>query len=329
MSRVIGVTVGTPLSPKMIREKLKPVTSVNGAEADENGNVTIDGASPEKIIFPNGLKTTYAIGNVKLENGIGTLVKPGGTLADFFNAFMEEMNPETEKPSVSITFSQAKAYEVGEWVTPAYSAVLNKGSYTYGPDTGVAVESWSVTDSAGNPAQTTDSGEFPQFQVTDGISYTIKATAKHTAGAVPVTNTGKPYEAGQIKAGSKEKTSGAVTGYRKTFYGTRTAKDTLDSDAIRGLKGKTTSALKNGSKFTIDVPVGALRVVFAYPATLRDVTGVKDDAMGMPIETGFTKSTMAVYGANGYRNADNETYKVYVMDFANPNDTANTYTVTI
>ena len=40
--KIIGVTVGTPLSPRAIKEKLNPVTSVNGTKADENGNVQIE-----------------------------------------------------------------------------------------------------------------------------------------------------------------------------------------------------------------------------------------------------------------------------------------------
>lgn len=42
MSRkIIGVTVGTPLSIQTIKEKINPVISINGVEADENGNVEI------------------------------------------------------------------------------------------------------------------------------------------------------------------------------------------------------------------------------------------------------------------------------------------------
>ena len=42
MSRkIVGVTVGTPLGISAIKEKLNPVTSVNGVEPDENGNVEI------------------------------------------------------------------------------------------------------------------------------------------------------------------------------------------------------------------------------------------------------------------------------------------------
>jgi hypothetical protein len=43
MSRkIIGVTVGTPLSIRAIKDKLNPVTQVNGATPDENGNVEIE-----------------------------------------------------------------------------------------------------------------------------------------------------------------------------------------------------------------------------------------------------------------------------------------------
>jgi hypothetical protein len=39
MSKIIGATVGTTISPDKIKEKLKPVKTVNGKAPDENGNV--------------------------------------------------------------------------------------------------------------------------------------------------------------------------------------------------------------------------------------------------------------------------------------------------
>lgn len=296
-----------------------------GSEEDFAKLLASDSTAASSIVFPDGLKTTYAIGKVKLENGMGTLVEPGGTLADFFNVFIDEKNPTTVQPSVSLSFPQADAYEVGEKITPSYSASLNPGSYTYGPATGVSATSWEVTDSNGNTADTA-SGSFPEIQVTDGMSYTITAKAEHTAGADPVTNTGNKYEAGKIPAGSKKKTSGAVTGYRNTFYGTLTEKGTLDSGKIRGLN-KSKKALADGDKFTVAIPVGAMCVVIAYPATLRDLTSVKDvNGMSAEIASSFTKSTVDVAGANGYTA---KSYKVYTLPFAEANDTANTFNVTI
>lgn len=45
MSKIIGITVGTPMSLRTIKDKLQPVTSVNGINADEHGNVEIDVSS--------------------------------------------------------------------------------------------------------------------------------------------------------------------------------------------------------------------------------------------------------------------------------------------
>ena len=289
--------------------------------------VSIDQVLPEQVYFPNGASTTYAIGKVTLTNGMGELIPAGGTLKDFFNKFVDEKNPSKTDPAVSLTFSQAKAYEVGTKVTPTYSASLSAGSYTYGPATGVTASSWSVTDTAGNTARTTASGSFPELTVTDGISYKITAKATHNAGTVPVTNTGNPYTAEQIAAGSKSATSGALTGYRNTFYGTLTTKSDPTSSIVRDLKTKSGKALANGNSFTFDIPVGALRVMIAYPATLRDVTSIKDvNGMNAEISSGFTKKTVDVHGANSHTAIS---YKVYIMDFANANDKANKFTVQI
>ena len=319
--------------------------SVNTADVVEEGNTlpvtsdavkrAIDGIDipkvetfdAEKVYFSDDLTTTTAIGNIELENGQATIPAKGKSLKQVWDSiFVKESNPATTDPSVSLTFSQAKAYEVGTMVTPSYSASLNPGSYTYGPDTGVTASAWSVTDTAGNTARTTASGSFPQLTVSDGISYKITAKATHNAGTIPLTNVGNPYSAGQIKAGTKETTSGAVTGYRNTFYGTVTNKNALTSGTIRGLT-KSGKALANGNTFTVTVPVGALRVVIAYPATLRDVTSIKDvNASSAEIKSGFKKSTLNVEGAENYTAIS---YKVYTLDFANANDTANKFTVQI
>lgn len=288
--------------------------------------VTIDQVTPDQVVFPDGAQTTYAIGKVKLINGCGELVPAGGTLEDFFNVFVDEKIPAVTQPSVQLTFAQAKSYEVGTVVNPAYSAKLSPGSYSYGPATGVTASAWEITDTEDNTASAA-SGSFPALTIADDTSYKITAKASYGDGTVPVTNLGKAYEAGQIKAGSKQSTSLAVTGYRNSFYGTMTEKGDITSDVIRGLSGVSGAALSNGSSFDIPVPVGAMRVVIAYPATLRDVSSVKDvNGMSAEISSGFVPQTVSVEGANGYQAID---YKVYVMDFANANDTANTFTVTI
>ena len=278
------------------------------------------------VYFSEDLTTTTAIGNITLTDGQATIAAAGKNLKEVFETiFVKEKNPETTYPSVSLAFSQAGSYEVGSSVTPSYTAVLEAGSYTYGPATGVSATAWRVTDTNGN-SKTFRNGTFPSFIVTDTIKYYITAEADYSEGEIPVTNLGNDYIDGQILAGTATKTSSAVTGYRKSFYGTLTSKDDLTNTKIRNLKSST-SALKNGSTVSVNVPVGAMRVVFAYPASLQDLSSVKDvNGLEAEIVSGFSKTTVNVAGADGY---DAIKYKVYYIDFANANDKNNYFTFKI
>lgn len=41
MSKIIGVTVGTTISPRTIKDRLNPVLSVNGEKPDDDGNIEV------------------------------------------------------------------------------------------------------------------------------------------------------------------------------------------------------------------------------------------------------------------------------------------------
>lgn len=283
----------------------------------------------ENVYFSSDLVITAPIGVQTIDSsGSKTLPTTGKNVKQVFDLLgAEEKNPSITQPSVAVSSSSMGAKEVGTNVTPQYSAVLNPGSYQYGPATGVTATTWSVSDSNDNSSQSA-SGSFAQFQVTDDTNYSISATAQYGDGAIPKTNLGNEYTSGQIKAGSKTGTKGSVTGYRNTFYGTTTSKDVpTDSAVVRGLSGKSNKALSNGASFNVTIPVGALRVIIAYPATLRDVNSILDvNGLNAEIKTGFAKTEVQVEGANGYNPI---AYKVFTMDYAKPNDTANTYKVTI
>lgn len=281
----------------------------------------------DDVIFDKDLTTTTAIGNIQLVNGQAVIPAKGKTLSEVWETiFVKELNPTIIQPSVSLTLSQISVCEVGTEITPTYKAVLNPGSYSYGPDTGITPLSWEISDNNGNES-TEPTGSFPVVYIDDDVAYAITAVANYGDGAIPLTNLGNEYADGQIKAGSKSYTTASVKGYRLSFYGTLTEKDELTSDVIRSLADISGKVLKDGSAFSMTIPVGALRVLIAYPATLRDLTSAKDvNGMNAEIVSGFTKQTVAVEGANGYTAID---YKVYVMDFAKANDTTNTFTVTI
>lgn len=282
------------------------------------------------VYFKDNLIITANIGVQTIDSsGSKTLDTAGKNIKQVFDLIMaEEKNPTTTQPSVTVTSSQVKAYEVGTKVTPQYTATLNPGSYSYGPATGITATGWTVSDSLSGSA-TTATGSMPEVTVADNTNYTITATATYGAGAVPVTNLGNPYEAGKIAAGSKTgTTSTKITGYRNTFYGTYNTKDgTVNSAYIRALPSKSNKALANGSTFSVQVPVGAMRIMLAYPATLRDVTSIKDrNGLNAESKSSFTLSTVSVEGANG---ATAIQYKVYTMDRAEANQTLNYFDVTI
>ena len=281
------------------------------------------------VYFDQDLIITANIGVQTVgSTGSKTLDTTGKNVKQVFDMIMAaEKNPTITQPSVSVTCSQMGNYEVGTQVTPQFSVSLNAGNYQYGPATGVAATTYAVTDTDDHESDQA-SGSFPQITVSDDENYSISATVAHTEGAVPKTNLGNDYAAGKIAAGSKSATKGTITGHRKSFYGTTTDKGAATtSDIIRGLAGKSSGALKNGSTITVPIPVGALRVLIAYPATLRDITSIKDvNGMNAEIKSGFALSRVQVEGANAYSAIE---YKVYTMDFAAANDTANTYSVTI
>lgn len=284
--------------------------------------------SAEDVYFASNLVITANIGVQTIDSsGSKTLDTAGKNLKQVLDMIVaEELNPSVTQPSVSVTLSNSGAKEVGTNFTPNYSCRLNAGNYQYGPATGVTATSWSISDTNSNSSDT-QNGSLTAFQVIEGTNYRVSVTVQHTAGAIPVTNLGNDYASGQIQAGSKSANSANVTGYRNTFYGTLTTKDSLpDSTVIRGLS-RSNRQLNNGSKFSINIPVGAIRVVIAYPATLRNLTSVTDvNGMGAEISSSFVLNTIQVAGENNYNPVD---YKVYILDYANANDTANTYNVTI
>lgn len=282
----------------------------------------------EDVYFASNLVITANIGVQTIDSsGSKTLDTAGKNLKQVLDMIVaEEKNPSVTQPSVSVTLSNSGVKEVGTNFTPNYNCRLNSGSYQYGPATGVTATSWSISDTNSNSSDT-QNGSLTAFQVIEDTNYRVSVTVQHTAGAIPVTNLGNEYASGQIKAGSKSANSATVTGYRNTFYGTLTTKDSLpDSTVIRGLS-RSNRQLNNGSKFSINIPVGAIRVVIAYPATLRNLTSVTDvNGMGAEISSSFVLNTIQVAGENNYNPVD---YKVYILDYANANDTVNTYNVTI
>lgn len=284
----------------------------------------------DQVLFTKDLVLTEQFGRyVPVDGKVTVPAENISVQAVVLDAFSQDKNPTITQPSVSVSSSTARAYEVGTSVTPAYNGSLNPGAYEYKPKpTGVVAQSWSATNNVTSEQIAEQSGTFAAYAVPDGANYRITLSCTYSDGEIPLTALDKEYPAGQIKGGTKSVVTSAITGYRNSFYGTTTDKEaTTDSAVIRGLAQKSNRAYTNDSTFSVTIPVGALRVIIAYPATLRDVTSIKDvNGLNADITTAFTQATVEVEGAASYLSIP---YKVYTLDFATPNDTKNTYNVTI
>lgn len=315
-------------------ENQHPISAITGlADKLEEIEEAIDSKpskiSAQDVMFENDLVFTEAFGRYKPSGGKVTIPAQDKSWYEILkDAYSEDKNPNTTQPSVGISSSTARAYEVGTKISPAFSGSFNAGAYTYNSNTGVTVQKWSASNNTTSETKTQQSGTFAQYTVADGANYKITISAEYSDGVVPDTALGAKYPAGQIKAGTKTATSGATTGYRNSFYGTLTNKETtLNSATIRALAQKSNKALANGNSFTVDVPVGAMAIVIAYPATLRTLTSIKDvNGMNAEILPAFSESSALVEGANNYSAIK---YRVFKQALPSANDTANKYTVTI
>lgn len=341
-------------------DTVTPETLAEGATAHNSAGEEITGTmknlsevDASKVIFDQEVTTGYAVGNIKLTNGKGILAEKGATLLQVMKNIWEKANaPKITQPSVTVNLVNAGSYEAGtQFSSLPFTATFNKGSYEFDDDNGVELDNTlgaaiSSVDGRGNTRNSTSSPQsasFPQITITENTNLVVTTAAFHTKGTIPHDSLGGEYAEGQITATSTTGYSSAITGYRNTFYGVLTSKDELTNSNIRTVCWKSTmkqsnANWSNGKTFTISIPkstdvTSIYRVLIAYPATLRDLTEVIDkNDSNANIVSGFTLVKDAngnLLKIGGYQNYSPIEYKVYVQDFANPYDAANTYTVKI
>ena len=94
MSKIIGVTVGTPMSPRAIKDKLNLITSINGIQADENGNVEIEANSS------GGAEIRYY---TNLANAIADLNEGGNSRTTHYaSAKVKVLIPDSGIPTIML-----------------------------------------------------------------------------------------------------------------------------------------------------------------------------------------------------------------------------------
>lgn len=296
---------------------------------DGTGFKAMDGNySADNVYFDKDLTYTANIGVLTVpSSGSGTIQASGKNVKEVLAGILaKEKNPSATVPAVTIgTQTNFGTFEIGTKKNLVYGATLSTGSYTYGPATGITAKTWEVTCTGVAGSKTTASGTFENV-VAEATPKTVTVKATYGAGAIPKTNLGNEYPAGQIKAGSASKTSSSLVGVRYMFWGPMAdASAELNSANIRALAHNKASGTGNLSTF--GAGAGAKKVVVAVPAGRRITKVIMPSALNADVTSLFVKqgTQVQVQGANAYAAA---AYDVYVYQPASI-DAGETYTVTI
>lgn len=281
----------------------------------------------DNVYFDDDITYTVAIGTLaKPSSGSDKFAAKGKNVEQVFASLMaQEQNPTTSNPAVS--FSAQGGFgtvEIGTKRNLTYTTALSAGSYTYGPATGITAQSWEVSCTGVADKKITATGTFENI-VAEATAKKITAKATYGDGAIPVTNLGNAYAAGQIKAGSASKTSDSLVGVRYMFWGPMTTDAAIDSAAVRALAHN--KATSTGALGTFGAGAGAKKVVVAIPSDRKIKQVLMPSALNADVTALFVKqsTTVPVDGANGYAAA---AYNIYVYQPASI-DAGETYAVTI
>ena len=320
MSRkIIGVTVGTPLSIKAIKDKLNPVTRVNGIGADENGDVDFVIETQESITV-NGVTGLGIADNATI---------PAGTSLDaLVKMLVQKPIPASyTKPTIAIANNNGQAsgnVEAGSSITPKLKATFTKNDA--GALTSISIKKGTTSVVTGTSSTLTYSGS---AIVIGDESITFTATATYGDAPVKTNNLGQESKENWFSGDTITSSNYTITGKRNAFYGTGAgAVPTVTSDFVRGLSG-TKLAPANNTTMTINVAVGQQYIAFAYPSSLRDVTSVTYvEANDGGMASSFTKTTIKVADARGGQNGQTS-YKVYTYAMDVPAAAPMTFTVKI
>lgn len=264
------------------------------------------------------------------------LIPQGTTLTEFIEKLvLTTFYPTYTEPSFSVTFrvngTTTTTYEVGTVVDMTFVGTLDRGSITGAISNGIWVPTLSQNPRsgpvdyfilAGTNTGTTNTHTILNYTVQLGTQ-SFQSSANYLQGPQPTDSKGNNYQT-PLPAGRTNVVTSSITGRRALFYGVNNPAS--DSSDIRELSNKTLNPT-NGTKFTINIPAGASNVVFAYPATLRNVSSVKYvEGLGAEVKDAFTMTTFDVEGANGFTAIP---YKVYKYTPVEPFGSTATYEVTI
>ena len=307
---LVRTDIGNPIISYILKE--------NGPTIAANWVALCGKVTTENVVLGYTLKT---MGNGKI-GGIAenTTFQPNTTLKTILNQmFVKIIQPKVTQPSISISANGAKSVEAGTQVNITVTPTFNPGSYTYGPATGVTLQTYTLqqnlkgsTTTIVDAASTAEPHTVQNITIEDGVTIQFNASCTHTAGAQPLDNSGAPATVQGIQAGTKSVSNQqAFSGFRKYFYGCKTTiTETVDSAYIRGLTGS--SGAYNNNSWNINVPEGTKEITIAVEdgKTLRNILYV--EGMNTDVLSTFTMTKVPVEGANGFTAKNYNVYRVEV-----------------
>ena len=287
---------------------------------DKNGNVVMSTSRTQEEITVNGV-TGLGIAD-------GATIPAGISFDEFVKMVVQKAIPATyTKPTLAIANNGGQAsgnVEAGTPIIPNLKATFTKNDA--GDLTGITIKQGSNEVANGTASPLTYAGE---AIVIGDESITFTASASYGDAPVKNNNLGQESKENWFAAGSVDSSAYTITGKRNLFYGTGVgAVPTVTSDMVRGLVN-TKLAPSQGYSWNINVAVGQQYIVFAYPASLRDVNNVTYvEANDSGMASSFAKSTIDVADARGGENGM-VSYKVYTYGMAVPAAAPMTFKVTI
>lgn len=304
----------------------------------DSGDIVITSDTQEMVFINSSNTPIYTKARTQEEikvNGVTGLgiannstIPAGKSLDEIVKMLVQKAIPATyTKPTVSIANNGGQAsgaVEAGTSITPKLRATFNKNDAGNLTKLEVLKGSESVGNGTSSPYDYTGN---PIVIGDETISFTSKAT--YGEGAIKNDNLGQQSPNGHITAGSVTSSAYSITGQRNLFYGTGVGSvPGLTSDVVRKLANKRLNPTQ-GLSFNISIATGQQYVVFAYPATLRDVNQVmyvetNDPGMAENFEKKLVDVADARGGANGLKS-----YKVYIYAMSTPAAANMTFKVTI
>lgn len=267
------------------------------------------GAAPEGYTFPEGMSFTEFVIKVS----------------------QKTIPPAYGAPTLTLSANPApQLFEIGTVISPILSESYSAGNA--GSRLSLVLKKGATTISTTMPY--TDVGV---LLTETPISY--QETVNYAEGPCLLDNMGQVNCDGHILAGSVNSNIVTFVAQRVAFFGTPTSTP-ASSAAVRALNQSFNASNNSGvdaggsplvaspsPNFIITIPIGATRVVFAYPDTRRDVASVKyQELADSEVKANFVKTIVSVEGAAGYPPVN---YKVFTYIPIEPFSVVNHYKVFI